>query len=233
MADKEGPKPLHPAEPVIVLFFIASILGLILMRIEEFLAGHSTLAIFFRSLWLFLTRAISFDQFIATVGGDGLTSTVFLLRMASLIFSVFMVWAIFVAQRKYSAVNKKLREPLKAPKEIKYGVEAPAVPYSNPRWAKVLEHVNSNNSSDWRLAILEADIMLADVLDKMGYHGVTIGDKLKGIESSDFDTLNDAWEAHKVRNAIAHEGSNITITKSEAERVIRLFEKVFKEFKYV
>ncbi len=234
MADKkEASRPIHPAEPVIVLFFIASVLGLILMRIEEFLAGRSSLASFLRFLWLFLTGSISFDQFVEAVGGGGLTSTVFIIRIASLVFSVLMVWAIFSTYRKYSEVNKKLLAPLKPPTQIKYGVEAPETPYTNPRWAKVLEHVNSNNASDWRLAILEADIMLGDVLDKMGYHGVTIGDKLKGIERGSFDSLNDAWEAHKVRNAIAHEGSNITISKSEAERVIRLFERVFKEFKYV
>ncbi len=233
MADKEeGPKPIHPAEPIIVLFFIASVLGLILMRIEAFLAGHGGLASFLRLLWLFLHGQISFDQLIGASGNESLISAVFILRAASLIFSVFMVWAILVAYRKLSEANKKLREPLKPPKEIKYGVEAPAT-YVNPRWAKVIEHVNSPNASDWRLAIIEADIMLGDMLDKMGYHGATIGDKLKSIEASDFDSLNEAWEAHKVRNAVAHEGSNISINKPEAERVIKLFEKVFKEFKYV
>ena len=71
------------------------------------------------------------------------------------------------------------------------------------------------------------------MLDKMGYHGATMGDKLKSIEPSDFDTLQEAWEAHKIRNAIAHEGSDYTINKPEAERVVKLFQKVFEEFKYI
>lgn len=234
MADKkEAPKPLHPAQPVIVMFFIASVLGLLLMRIEEFLARHSGLSGFLRTLWLFVTGQISFNDFIAATFSEGLLDGLFFLRTASLIFCVFMAWAIIITSRKYGEVNKKHRAILKPPKDITYGVEAPTGPYVNPRWAKVLEHVNSENPSDWRLAILEADIMLGDVLDKMGYHGATIGDKLKSIEQSDFSTLNEAWEAHKVRNAIAHEGSDMTLNKPEAERVVRLFEKVFKEFKYV
>ncbi len=75
--------------------------------------------------------------------------------------------------------------------------------------------------------------MLNDMLDKMGHHGATLGDKLKGIEASDFDSLQDAWEAHKVRNAVAHEGSDLALNKPEAERVIKLFKKAFDEFKYI
>ncbi|HLP43881.1 MAG TPA: hypothetical protein VK145_01225 [Candidatus Nanoarchaeia archaeon] len=233
MADKEGSKPLHPAQPVIVMFFIASVLGLLLMRIEEFLARHSGLSAFLRTLWLFITGQITFSQFVAATFSESLLDGLFVLRTISFVFCVFMVWAIIMASRKYGEVNKKHRAILKPPKEISYDIEAPVGPYVNPRWVKVLEHVNSNNPSDWRLAILEADIMLGDMLDKMGYHGATIGDKLKAIEPSDFTHLNEAWEAHKVRNAIAHEGSDMTLNKPEAERVIKLFEKVFKEFKYV
>lgn len=234
MADKkESSKPTHPAEPIIVLFLVASILGFILMQIEEFLARHDGLAGFLRSLWLLLGGDISFDQFIAGIGSPGLSTTVFLLRLGSYIFSVFMVWAIIVAFRKYSEAHRQLMAPLIPPKEIKYGVEAPAAPYVNPRWAKVLEHIGSNNPSDWRLAVLEADILLGDVLDKVGYPGATIGDKLKSVNPNSILSLNEAWEAHKVRNSIAHEGSEMSLSKLEAERVIRLFEKVFKELKYI
>jgi len=101
------------------------------------------------------------------------------------------------------------------------------------RWEKIEHHINSANSSDWRLAILECDIILDEMLTKMGYHGETLSDKLKGVERSDFLSIDQAWEAHRVRNAIAHEGSNFLITDREARRVVGLYEEVFKEFHYV
>jgi hypothetical protein len=103
----------------------------------------------------------------------------------------------------------------------------------NPKWQKVLEHVNSTNPSDWRLAILEADILLGDMLEKMGYRGEGIGEMLKSVEESDFNTINNAWEAHKIRNAIAHEGADFTLTQKEAGRVIDLYRSVFEEFHFV
>jgi len=103
----------------------------------------------------------------------------------------------------------------------------------NPKWLQVQKHMDSENPSDWKLAILEADIMLAEMLDKFGLPGESIADKLKVVEKSDFNTIEQAWEGHKIRNAIAHEGSEFTISQREAKRVISLFKQVFDEFKLI
>jgi len=103
----------------------------------------------------------------------------------------------------------------------------------NPKWQRVLSHIESGNPGDWRLAIMEADIMLETLLEKMGYHGQGIGEMLKTVEKSDFTSLDQAWEAHKIRNQIAHEGSEFELSDREAKRAISLYETVFKEFKFI
>jgi ribulose-phosphate 3-epimerase len=103
---------------------------------------------------------------------------------------------------------------------------------SNRRWKNIQMLINSHNTNDWKQAIMEADIILDEMLDKMGYHGETIGDKLKQIEPSDFITLNQAWEAHKIRNQVAHTGSYV-LSREEAERTIKLYEEVFREFYFI
>jgi hypothetical protein len=103
----------------------------------------------------------------------------------------------------------------------------------NKDWENVTKYISSTNENDWRQAIIEADIMLDTMLTKIGYAGETVAEKLKNVEESDFVTLKKAWEAHKIRNRIAHDGSKFKINKSEAERVIGLFEQVFKEFYYI
>lgn len=101
------------------------------------------------------------------------------------------------------------------------------------RWQHIQDLIKSYNANDWRQAIIEADIILEEMLDKMQYDGVTIGDKLKNIERSDFITLDKAWSAHKVRNQIAHDGSNFKLTREVAEKTIKDFEDVFREFYYI
>ncbi|MDB5266605.1 MAG: protein of unknown function with transrane region [Parcubacteria group bacterium] len=103
----------------------------------------------------------------------------------------------------------------------------------NRKWEKVVAHINSANSAEWKLAIIEADIMLDDLLRACGYHGDSIGDMLKAVEPSDFLTIESAWEAHKVRNRIAHDGSTFDLNEREAKRVVALYEAVFKEFKVI
>jgi hypothetical protein len=103
----------------------------------------------------------------------------------------------------------------------------------NTRWDKVLEHVANENPNDWRLAIIEADVMLDEVITRLGYQGNSLGDKLKGVARGDLKMLDAAWEAHRVRNQIAHEGSDYILTQREARRVIELYSLVFQELKYI
>lgn len=109
----------------------------------------------------------------------------------------------------------------------------PYSPSGNPRWQRVLNHIESGEEGEWRLAILECDIILGEMLERMGYHGETIGDKLKSVEPSDFATLDKAWEAHKVRNMIAHEGANFALSEREARRAVGLYKDVFEEFHFI
>ncbi len=97
------------------------------------------------------------------------------------------------------------------------------------RWRKILELVDSQNQNDWVRAIMEADIMLEEVLDKAGYHGEGIGEKLKNVERGDMENLDSAWEAHKIRNALSHE-ANYVLNQHEAKRTIEMFRKVFAEY---
>lgn len=104
---------------------------------------------------------------------------------------------------------------------------------TNPKWEKILNHIESTNENDWKLAIIEADIMLDNLLDKLNLPGDTIGDKLKSVEKSDFLTINNAWEAHKIRNQIAHEGSDFALNQREVKRVVDLYKSVFEEFQII
>ncbi len=100
----------------------------------------------------------------------------------------------------------------------------------NSRWSDVESHIAENNPNSWRLAIIEADILLEEVLTNAGYVGATIGDKLKSANATSFTTLQDAWEAHKVRNEIAHAGGDFILTKKVAQETVVRFERVFREF---
>ena len=142
---------------------------------------------------------------------------------------------LFIVGIMYSALQlMRIREKERAVFNVtEHPVAGGDITKAQLRWKKILEHANTENENDWRHAIIEADIMLDELLSVQGYHGDTVGDKLKQVERSDFNTIDLAWEAHKVRNRIAHEGSAHDLSAREVRRVIALYEQVLHEFHYI
>lgn len=143
---------------------------------------------------------------------------------------VALVGAIHVYRKLYK-LNKEEKEIYGSPTVAP--LEGDESLLRNDKWEHIVELINSNNASDWRLAVIEADVMLEDVMRRAGYHGDTLGDMLKSVERSDMPSIDSAWKAHKVRNAIAHEGQDYPFNEREAKQAIAHFEEVFREFKVI
>lgn len=103
----------------------------------------------------------------------------------------------------------------------------------NRRWNEIQGHVSSDNPNDWKLAIIEADIILGEVLSKAGYAGHSIGEQLKGASAANFATIQDAWDAHLIRNKIAHRSADFVLTQAMAKEAMIKYERVFREFEAV
>ncbi len=97
------------------------------------------------------------------------------------------------------------------------------------KWEEIKELIKTENPNDWKNAIIEADKLLFKSLDDNGFSGETLGEKLK---NGNFQTINDAWEAHKIRNKIAHD-EDFILTNREAKKTIALYGRVFGEFYYI
>jgi hypothetical protein len=146
--------------------------------------------------------------------------------------SVFFLIAIVITVESLKRIRGKEEELFLTP-PVDKKKEAEAATEQSIRWKKVTEHANSTNPNDWKQAIIEADIMLDQLITKLGYRGESVGEKLKRATKGDFKTLDQAWEAHKVRNRIAHDGSAFDINEIEVKRVIGLYRQVFEEFYHI
>ncbi len=149
-------------------------------------------------------------------------------------FFVFLVWVrIRLELVEHEGFHAKEHELHSGTEHVVVaGHPEPAGP-KNPRWERVRELANTTSESDWRLAILEADIMLGDLLKEQGYRGDSIGERLRDANPLQFHTLDLAWQAHKVRNDIAHAGSDFHLSQREANSTIDLYRRVFEEFDFI
>ena len=96
------------------------------------------------------------------------------------------------------------------------------------RWEEIQRHLNSVKEAEWKFAVIEADSLVDYILKSAGYPGDTMGDRLKNIDKSQIVTLDGLWEAHKIRNRLAHD-LNYFLRYGEAKRAVQLYEKTLKE----
>lgn len=148
------------------------------------------------------------------------------------VISVVLLFGIIYSHRALLALIEENREQFLAAHPVHEPGEDLA-PEGREAWEQIQEHVSSENPSNWRLAIIEADIMLDRLVASMGYPGENLGERLKSIEKGDFQSIDAAWEAHKVRNRIAHEGAAFNLSQREARRILDLYRQVFQEFQYI
>lgn len=179
--------------------------GLIRNVYEHFLGGDwHTLIDFFNTLWNIYS-------------------------VIALLFSALFFIGFVYAKIRYDALHEKEHELLHD-MEHRWAEKYEGHGHAHGRWPEIQKHLHDDNPSSWKIAIIEADIFLEEVLTNAGYSGVTIGEKLKSANSASFTTLQDAWEAHKVRNEIAHTGGDFILTKRVAQETLTRFERVFHEF---
>lgn len=103
----------------------------------------------------------------------------------------------------------------------------------NPRWVHTLEMVFSDNPKEWRLAVLEADSILEEMLKTMGFKGETVGEMLRMATLENPTSFASAHEVHAIRNRIAHEGSDYILSHPEAKRVVAVYEQIFRHYGFI
>jgi hypothetical protein len=146
--------------------------------------------------------------------------------LAYIVAAGFLGLYIFAVIRKGQL--EEMQEELVSKGEQLYDEQFRTGP-KNDRLADVITHSGSDNPNDWKLAIIEADIILDEALKRAGYGGASLGERLRSISPTQMQTIDDAWEAHKVRNQIAHASADFVLTKRMAEDTIKQYRRVFDE----
>ncbi len=149
----------------------------------------------------------------------------FNLRLLSFFLTLFfLAWVIYLG-RDVVRLRKEESNELKRLLEA----ELARAPRRNEAWDRILKHTNSANPNDWKQAIIEADAMLDELSKTMQLPGETLGERLQTVDPADWRTLDRAWEAHRLRNVIAHQGG-YELTEREARLAIGHYRAVFEEF---
>ncbi|MCL5733522.1 MAG: hypothetical protein M1334_02555 [Patescibacteria group bacterium] len=97
----------------------------------------------------------------------------------------------------------------------------------NKSWLKIKKLMSYNDEGHFKLAIIEADNVLDNILKSADTPGETLGERLKSLNPAQLPNLNEVWEAHKIRNRLVHE-PDYSLDSQTAARTISFYEKAFK-----
>jgi hypothetical protein len=165
-----------------------------------------------------------YEQIYNIFSGMEYARLLLVLKLGSWVLSLFLLFLIFILFKRADAAWW-LKEQVHAGKFV-YG--API----NQRWQKILNRLEAGDEANLKLAIIEADNLLDEILKRMSLPGKDFGERLMQFESHELKSINLVWEAHKLRNTIVHE-PGVRIDKEQTEQAIKNYETAFKELEYL
>ena len=101
------------------------------------------------------------------------------------------------------------------------------VEYYRSKCLEIEHQLKRDEFSSYHLSVLNADKLMDKALIDRGFKGKTTGERMKNAASS-FSDRNGIWNAHKLRNKIAHE-PDACLTYDQARYSLASFRKALKD----
>jgi hypothetical protein len=164
---------------------------------------------------------------IRDIGGMLLAPNLWWLKLVSVLLSALFLWGIIyiIIKTKYLSVKKEQFLDILGKVHVSRSRSLKA-------WRQIIERMKSEEQNQWKLAILEADHILNEILKMSGYLGSRLDDKLDLITPVQLANIDSVRNAHLMRDKIAKDPT-FEITKEEADEVIEIYKQSFKELNLI
>ena len=94
-------------------------------------------------------------------------------------------------------------------------------------WLEIENRNLPEQHQRYQITVLNADKLLAKALEEIGIKGNTMGERMKSFGKG-FSKQDQVWQAHKIRNKIAHE-SDVQLTLKQVRAVLKCFKQALKD----
>jgi len=84
------------------------------------------------------------------------------------------------------------------------------------------------NRQSYNMSVVEGDKLLDKALMEMGLSGRTMGERLKKCGKEKFSQTNAVWNAHKLRNQIAHE-PGFKLEYHQAKHALNVYKQALRD----
>lgn len=114
------------------------------------------------------------------------------------------------------------------------GMDIPTIPKGKLRkkWDKIKIRLESENPSQYKVAIIEADKVVDGILGGIGYKGKDMLEKLEKVKPDHIENLDNLHRAHQIRNQIIHE-KDFNVSRKLAGEIIKIYEDFLRSLEFI
>ncbi len=149
---------------------------------------------------------------------------VFALKIFSVVLSLLMLYFIIKLLIKSEIIKHQL---------TKINTFLLTTKYEQRRilksWKKVINLIHSGDENSYKKAILAADKLLDEILERSGWVGDDLGDKISQIKTVQMPDIDKLMASHKIAEKI-QEDHDFKITYEETIKALTIYEKLFRDF---
>lgn len=170
-----------------------------------------------------LNNILEYLLFFRERSGEILLPLLPYLKVGSVIISAFLLYGIFFCIIKTNWMTGKIDRWVDV-----LGAGDLTRLRSLRVWKKIQKNMKSENMTDWKAAIIEADKILDEILKSSGFRGETVDDRFNQITPEFIPNAAQIKEIHQFRNRIVNEPEFI-IRREDAWIAIYVYQKAFEE----
>lgn len=121
--------------------------------------------------------------------------------------------------------------------DVRKGLTGMDMPYVSKgkmekKWDKVKERLKTGSVSQYKVAILEADSIVDDIIGRIGHGGGNMTEKLEQLKAGQLDYQEELLEVHQIRNKIVHD-ENFIVDRELAEKTVGVYEKFLRYLEFM
>ena len=174
--------------------------------------------------WDAFYNLFGIKDFIYFISSSQIQDALFPIKMVFIFFTVFFLVFVIYFMLNSSWLQYKFLEDMT---EF-FTWQAYGQRQLTKQWDRIKKRTESGAESDYKLAIIDADDFLEEVMDNRGYDGKDFDESIKKAGKLIVPILEDVIAAHEVRNLIVY-NPDYKISADQAKKILETYQSAINE----
>lgn len=172
-----------------------------------------------RMNWEQFYNFLGIRDFIYFISSPQIQETLLPVKLVFIAFTIFFLIAVIYFLINSSYLNYKFVEDIT---EF-LSWQSFGLRQITKRWNRIKKRVEAGSEAEYKLALIEADDFLNEVLEDRGYEGKDFEDLVKKAGRLIVPSVEQVLSAHKVRNSIVYD-PDFKLDLEEAKKILAIYE---------